>query len=167
MTTNPIDVEKAKVAFEYDKVTGVLMWSKSAHCGHMRGKAAGKMTRQGYIGVRWIGRLYMAHRLIWSIVNGECPDVVDHINGIRSDNKIENLRAANIQINNQNRHGPSRQNKTGFLGVYLSKNAPKKPFVAQIKIGGKNIYLGAFETPEQAHQAYVQGKRRLHLGSTL
>lgn len=167
MSRNPINVEQVLATFAYDEVAGILVWSPSAHCCGRRGKPAGKITKQGYVCVRWFGRRYMAHRLLWALLKGECPEVVDHINGIRNDNRIENLRAASDQINNQNRRSPTHNSVTGFLGVTLCKTSAKNPFIASIKLAGVRHYLGGFPTAEQAHAAYIDGKRRLHIGNTL
>jgi len=93
--------------------------------------------------------------------------ILDHINGNKSDNRIENLRESDHQKNSQNQRKATKRNLTGFLGVSVDRSCIPRPYVARIKAGGKNIRLGQFQTPEQAHEAYVKAKRELHAGCTI
>lgn len=106
----------------------------------------------------------MAHRIAWLIYFGHWPDGdIDHINGDRSDNRIINLRDVSRTINLQNRRSPQSTNATGYLGVHRDK----RRYVAQIKTPDRNIRIGTFRTPEEAHAAYINAKRELHEGNTL
>lgn len=84
---------------------------------------------------------------------------VDHINGIRSDNRWCNLREATRQENMCNQKVPHINNKSGYLGVYIDRT---NKFVAQIAKNNKKLYLGRFNTAEEAHQVYLQAKRKHH-----
>ena len=100
------------------------------------------------------------------LVHGEDPDGhIDHVNGDRSDNRIQNLRLVDAQINNENRRTCNSNNRSGFLGVCWDKQASK--WKANITCGGKLKHLGFAATPELAHELYVQAKRQMHEGSTL
>jgi hypothetical protein len=90
---------------------------------------------------------------------------LDHINGIKRDNRIENLREATDSENQQNQKKPPAHNTSGFLGVTKYKRNGK--WVAGIKLNGKRINLGYFDTPEAAHAAYLQKKKELHPFQTL
>jgi hypothetical protein len=90
------------------------------------------------------------------------PRIIDHINGDRSDNRLSNLREANQRINNQNRHTKTKA-LSGFAGVRKQRNK----WVATITDRRKQIRIGTFETPEIAHQAYIEKKRQIHEGATI
>jgi len=93
-------------------------------------------------------------------IYGEPPKYqIDHRNGIRSDNRIENLREATSAENSQNRTIRS-DNASGYIGVFRKKRYKK--WGAQIKINKKTKFLGYFDTPEQAHKTYLAAKSELH-----
>ena len=113
----------------------------------------------GYRRIRVNGKQYRAHRLIWFMVHGKFPvNMLDHINGNKLDNRISNLREATHQENMQNKTKARLDNKSGFLGVSLNKGR----FRANIKLNGKLKYLGLFDTPKEAHEAYLKAKREHH-----
>ena len=113
----------------------------------------------GYARVK-IGRRYaMAHRLVVALVIGKWPDGhVDHKNGDKLDNRIENLRIVTPGQNSQNVDLPTRRNALGIRGVSPFKGR----YRATIQVKGKYHSLGVFDTPDEAHRAYVEAKRRLH-----
>jgi hypothetical protein len=93
--------------------------------------------------------------------NGELPrGQIDHINGIRDDDRIENLRDVSAAWNQQNRRLPQNNSFTGFLGVTKNKNR----FVARLRIDGKQVVVGSFVSPEEARAAYVSAKTTYHPG---
>jgi hypothetical protein len=144
----------------YDPVTGVFTWAIST-CNRVRvGARAGTLQKTGYRIIRIDGKNYMAHRIAWWFVHGNWPaDQIDHINGIKDDNRIANLREATNAENAQNM-GKSRRNTSGYIGVSWNKHAGK--FVSQIMINGKVKYLGLFPDKEEAHQAYLDAKVKYH-----
>jgi hypothetical protein len=96
------------------------------------------------------------------MVHGEIPkNQIDHVNGDKSDNRIENLRQATPTQNSCN-VGKRARNKSGFKGVSYEPKSKKNPFIAQIQVGGKKVYLGCFQTAEVAHGAYVKASAELH-----
>lgn len=99
---------------------------------------------QGWIG----GALHTAHRVAWAIHHGKWPtDQIDHINGVKTDNRITNLREVSNQQNQQN--ATMRKNNTsGVTGVYWYKDGKK--WHAQIRVGKKRMHLGYFDTLEEA-----------------
>lgn len=124
------------------------------------GKPAGYKSN-GYIKLRYGKARALAHRLVWRIVYGEWPaGQIDHINGDRADNRIENLRLATQAENQQNRRIPGRRNKSGFLGVSWDRVVGM--WHAQIAKDGICYPIGWFETPEEAHAAYLKAKMKLH-----
>ena len=84
---------------------------------------------------------------------------IDHINGVRCDNRFSNLREATAAENGQNQAVP-RHNTSGFMGVHWNRRAGN--WQARIMIAGRNKYLGYFDTPEAAHAAYCAAKAKHH-----
>jgi hypothetical protein len=93
--------------------------------------------------------------MVWAMTYGEWPDELDHINGIKHDNRIANLRQATPKENAFNR-GAHKNNTSGYKGVCFYKKNGKY----QATVNG--IYLGRFDTPELAHAAYCAEADRLH-----
>ena len=126
----------------------------NAHDGH------------GYILIGIAGKRYKAHRLAFLYMTGSFPaNDVDHINGIRDDNRWVNLRDATQTINSQNLRKPRENNKSGYLGVFWHKASGK--WGAAITINSKGIHLGLFTVKEEAAARYLEKKRELHLGCTI
>ena len=90
---------------------------------------------------------YLAHRIVFYMYYGYSPEQIDHINGNKSDNRIENLRAATPAQNAQNRAIKST-NGTGYKGVRTHKRTTR--FHATLHINGKSRHLGTFDTKELA-----------------
>lgn len=144
-------------AFSYDAETGDIRWLVSP-CGRAKaGELAGRIDRQGYRVLSYRRKFYLAHRVAWLFAYGEWPNgVIDHINLDRADNRIANLRVATVSQNSAN----CAVRRTGLKGVCFSAKAGR--FRAQIKCGGKNHYLGSFDTEADAHAAYLAAAQRLH-----
>ena len=153
--------EQAEASVCYSPLLGTF----SYRSGPRAGRLLSSKTKHGYAVVRVNGVQHLAHRVAWLLSTGEMPDgVIDHINGDRADNRIANLRVVDVTLNNQNRCAPQRDNKTSkFLGVCSWTRCPGK-FRAQIKVMGKKVHLGVFDSEEEAAAAYIEAKRRLHLG---
>ena len=162
MSSRDLTAETLREYLSYDPETGVFTRIKSTTRPDRVGAVAGALDRQGHVQIRVLGTLHMAHRLAWLYTYGAWPtETIDHINGIKTDNRIANLRNVSQQLNNQNQiksRGPS-----GYLGV--SKYRDK--WRAQIRLSGVSIHIGYFYTPEEAHAAYVEAKRKLHAGCTI
>jgi len=103
----------------------------------------------------------------WLLSYGCWPESqVDHINGLRSDNRLVNLRAATASENSQNMRGPMKSNRTSkFLGVSWKKREQR--WCAQIQVAGKRRHLGLFADEDAASRAYLAAKRELHPYQTL
>lgn len=146
--------------FGYDKRTGELYYITGGN-NRVAGASAGGVVTKGYIQVRVDGVAYMAHRIIWMWVKGKIPDCeIDHRNGVKGDNRIENLREATDSQNSQNQHRAKVTNKSGYLGV--SRHRRKWRAIIKPSLGSKSIILGSFDSPEDASAAYQAAKSRLH-----
>lgn len=158
-----LTVERVTELLRYDAGTGVLTWAANRPRLPLAGVKAGAANGNGYVRVYVDGRPHYAHRLAWMLHYQEHPpELIDHINGDPSDNKICNLRAANKRINAENLKRARRDNSCGLLGVSPSQNG--RAWVAQIVVSGRYRRLGTFSTPEEAHAAYLAAKRQLHQG---
>jgi hypothetical protein len=160
------DVAELRRVLHYNPDTGVFTWACQLSYRGKIGDVAGAIDGNGYrmIGVR--GRQLHAHRLAWLYIHGKWPEAdIDHIDGVRSANRIANLRAVPRSVNAQNLKGPMRNSTTGFLGV--TTDSRDGMFVVKIGLDGKHHYLGRYETAPEAHAAYLRAKRRLHEGCTL
>lgn len=155
----------------YEPDTGVLRWRErprrhfhedqthQAWNTKFAGKAAGCLAKDGYLRIS-IGNLpYPAHRIIWLMLTGEQPEQIDHRNLNRSNNRLENLRAAPSGENHHNVRKLST-NTSGFKGVCWHSNTQK--WLARIYHAGKAHHLGLYSTPEAAHAAYCEASARLH-----
>ena len=139
---------------------GELVWKVSTSNRVKIGDIAGSTSNStGYRRIIVNRKQYRAHRLIWFMVHGKFPvNMIDHINGNKLDNRISNLREATHQENMQNKTKARSDNKSGFLGVHLHR----KKFLARIHVNNRRKILGSFDTPEEAHEAYLAAKRELH-----
>jgi hypothetical protein len=159
-----ITPEHVREILDYDPQTGLLKWRKKVAQRVHIGDVAGSKHHSGYLSVFTLGRSHRVHRLAWMHYYGtQPPKFIDHINGLRHDNRIANLRAATAETNAQNRRSAVRNAASGLLGV--GKN--RKNWQAYIRINGKPTYLGTFKTPEEAHQVYIEAKRKFHSGCTI
>jgi hypothetical protein len=150
--------EAIRAAIAYDPHSGSLTWLVDS--GRARaGKEAGFSDERGSRSVIIAGRRLKAHRVAWLLTYGEWPDLeVDHIDGDPSNNRLSNLRLANHTQNlgNMKRR---RDNATGFKGVHYHKAARR--YCAQVCAGKVRHYLGLFDTPQEAHAAYIAAAERL------
>lgn len=145
----------------YDPETGILKWLKFRGGPTAKsGSVAGYKRKDGYNQVRVKMKMFKTHRLIWFYVHGEWPSgEIDHINGIKDDNRLCNLREATRGQNVRN-IGRRKSNTTGFIGV--TKNTRGGKWSARISFNGNLYNIGSFETPELAHAAYCEKAKELH-----
>lgn len=160
-----LTAEQLKTTLNYDAETGVFTWrirpSKAVKAGDVAGCVE---KRIGYITIGIAGRIYKAHRLAWLYTHGEWPrGLIDHINGNKADNRICNLRDVFADGNSQNVRKPNVRNKSGFMGVIWFQNKWR----ASMSVNGKSKWLGDYSTPEEAHQVYLEAKRKYHAACTI
>ena len=155
-----IHQDRLQKLLDYDPDTGLFTWLVRTNKRIKIGAAAGSPHNEGYRQIKIDGEKHLAHRLAWLWMTGDWPaHQLDHINGIRDDNRWDNLREATQAENNQNM-AMHRDNTSGFMGVCWHRLAGK--WMAQIRVAGRSRYLGLFTTPEAAHEAYVAAKSELH-----
>lgn len=166
MATADVTPDRFRECFQYNPSTGALYWKVSRGRVAAGAKVAFVRT-DGYVGVSVDGVRCVAHRVIWAIVYGHHPEhQIDHVNGDRQDNRIKNLRDVPHLVNMQNMRDAQSHNKYGhLLGAHFHKN--DRRWRSNINVGGKLVSLGAFDTEQQAHEAYVQAKRAYHPGCTI
>jgi hypothetical protein len=159
-----LDQAALKKLLSYDAATGVFVWLVGG--GKTKVGAIAGSFSDGYVSVYVLGKPYKAHRLAWLYSTGSWPaSDVDHINGDRSDNRIDNLRLVSKAQNRQNVRRAADGNSTNLLGV--SKDSNSSSFRSRIQVDGKSVYLGSFKSAEEAHNAYVLAKRKYHSHGTL
>lgn len=155
----PVSVAELREHFSYDEHTGIIR-SKTNRRNVHAGEIVGTPDRQGYIVTTLFKRPLKQHRMAWAMTHGAWPaGMIDHINGDKQDNRIENLRVVSNAQNKQNVSKPAN-NTSGFMGVSFHK--PSGKWVANIKVDGKAHYLGLHEAPSDAHAAYLSAKATLH-----
>jgi hypothetical protein len=141
---------------DYNPATGALIWRARIDNKVRAGLPAGCLTDRGYVRLSILGVSYLAHRVAWKMHHEQDPlGEIDHVNGNRSDNRAANLRIATTSQNHGNR--VRKNSAIGLKGV----TRDKKKYRAQLMVGKKNIYLGNFATPQDAHNAYLVKAREV------
>ena len=145
--------------FEYRD--GLLYWRGVIHPNkqYLLAKPAGSMHVTGYRHVTWLNKPMKAHRLIFLMHHGYLPKEVDHINGDRADNRVENLRPANRSENQCNR-GALASNTSGFPGVSWHKKS--KAWVVRVMKNGKSNLIGYFKDLELAGLVAEEARTKFH-----
>ena len=141
------DVEELHRLFRYDRETGKLYWKIATTNSIKVGDEAGSPHSQGYICVVVQSKSYYVHRIIYKMCHKvEPPTYIDHINKIKSDNRLENLREIG--------HGHNVRRSMNGKGVYV-ETGRKKKYSAKLKFNGKEHRIGRFYTYEEARQKVV------------
>lgn len=161
-STSELTAEQFRRLYHYDPDTGVITKRVRSNADHGENIPIGSLSK-GYIRILIGKRLHFAHRLAFLYMTGEWPSqVIDHINGNRSDNRFCNLRDVDQGTNALNKDFDHVQNKHGFAGVRLETNGKK--FKASIRFRRETIQLGNYDTPEEAHLAYVKAQSKARKG---
>ena len=170
MSTKPkLTAQRLREMLDYEPETGVFTWLErdfpnTSNTGLVRwwnetyaNQVAGSIC-EGYMRIGIEGQTFWAHRLACLYMTGAWPEagkVVDHVDRNKSNNSWKNLRIASHRLNSLNIEKP--HNPTGLTGVTPHRGRWK----AQCRHKGKRFHLGMFDTPEEAHQAYLQKQREL------
>jgi len=154
--------QRVKALLDYDPATGVFTWRETVRGRNtVAGAVAGCVSQKtGYRSVGIDGGKQRANRLAWFWMTGQWPErLVDHENGVKNDDRWDNLRHATKGQNNSNSRLKSN-NRSGYKGVVYRKSMGK--WTAQITVKRMHKHLGTFDTPEAAHAAYVSAANRDH-----
>lgn len=170
------DQQILRELLRYDDDTGMLWWRErhakffqdtdrfpaQAQANIWNGKNAGKVafsriSANGYFVGSIFGQLHLSHRVIWKMITGDEPKVIDHISGNKLDNRFSNLRSTDFRGNSTNQK-TYVTNRTGQNGVTMT---PYGRYKAQIGNNGATEYLGCFGTMSEAVAARAAAERRL------
>lgn len=152
--------DRVRSLLDYDLDTGWLIWKQSTSNRVSVGRRAGNVNSLGYRQIMIDGVNYSAHRLIWLHVRGVWPEhEIDHINGVRDDNRLSNLRSAGRSCNARNA-AMQKNNTSGFKGVSWNKQVRK--WRARIVVNGVEYPLGDFDQIEMAAAAREKAAHQLH-----
>lgn len=155
-----VSVSHLKKILDYNPETGIFTWlirPRRRACSPVAGTIS-----LGYRRICIKQHHYSAHQLAWLYVTGQwAGGEIDHINGVKDDNRWVNLRKADRQTNQANSK-IRVSNKTGFKGAG-SPLAGRRKFPARITVNYKTLWLGSFDTAQEAHDAYLAAARE-HFG---
>jgi hypothetical protein len=149
--------QELKELLDYDPETGVFKWKVDHTCNVKIGTVAGTINNNGYLYIGVNNKSYRAHRLAWLYMTGSWPkDDIDHINGCKTDNRIENLRDVS---NRDNQCNKTRHRNGRLPGASWHKRL--KRWQARICINNESNFLGYFDTEFEAHEAYLTAKAQI------
>jgi hypothetical protein len=150
--------ERLKELLHYNPETGIFTW-RVCRQAIKNGSVAGTVNGRHYVQIVLDRRIYLAHRLAWLYMRGAFPSSIDHRDGNPSNNAWNNLRLATALQNGKNRKR-STKNTTGFKGVSWWRKVGK--YAAEIRVDGKRIWLGHFDTAHEAYQVYCRAAQKYH-----
>jgi hypothetical protein len=150
-------IEAIKQDFKYDPDTGTFIRIRSRIKKYV-GQISGSLTNSGYLKFKCRGIDVMAHRGAWAVTHGYWPVEIDHINKIKTDNRLDNLQEVTSSLNSH-LVGKRNNNSSGYLGVSWHKASNK--WRADISRQGERTTLGYFNDPAIAYEVYLKEKLKL------
>ena len=160
MTHQILTQERLRFLLDYDPNTGVLTWRAKPSRGIKVGRQAGTPTSEGYLALQINKKKMFAHRAIWLYVHGVWPpEEIDHINHVRNDNRLCNLRLAN-RLENSHNTQKHVKNMSGHKGVAWHNRNQK--WQVQLQANRKTFYVGQFAQLADAVQARAIAEIFLH-----
>lgn len=154
-------LEQAKRMLRFDEEAGKFYWVAPLRSRAQVGDEAGSISGGGYVRISICRHYVKGHHLAFAWAHGRWPlKQIDHINGVRADNRPCNLREVTPGQNSQNKGCAQSNSKSGLLGAHWDKRFKK--WTSEIMVNGRKNRLGRFETAEAAHQAYLAAKAALH-----
>ena len=165
MAASIISPDELRRHVSYDPLTGIV--TRLAGVERYKGKVAGNRRPDGYWVLQVAGRNMLAHRIGWILSHGPIPVgcQIDHRDGDRSNDRLDNLRCGSHADNQHNRKQALVDSRCGLMGVRFHRQSGK--WQSRITVSSKEICLGYHSTPEAAHAAYLTAKRELHPFGTL
>lgn len=155
-----LDIDFLKSVLEYREDVGELFWKVTRSQNARKGSAAGTDHNSGYRAVHLCGKIYLSHRLIWAIMYGNWPiNYIDHIDGNKKNNKLENLREASKSQNCQNSR-VRKDSTSGSKGV--NWHTRKKKWTVRVQANKARKFIGYFDTFEEATIAAKMAQEELH-----
>lgn len=164
-----LTIERVRELFRFDSEIGVFT-RRVTVANALAGSECHCIRKDGYEQISIDGVRYLSHRLAWFVTHGTWPvNGIDHMNGVRTDNRPANLREADHSENGQNQRRPKAHvgRTSRFLGVCRAKTSSARPWLSQIKAEGKNRFLGHYATEEEASEVYLAAKALLHPFQTI
>lgn len=159
MSKQPLTHERLLHLLSYNEVEGVFTWNVTNSARATAGKRAGTINGPGYRCIQLDGVIYTEHRLAMFYVNGTWTEFVDHINGVRSDNRMANLREATPLSNSWN-SALRRNNTSGYTGVCWHKQNRK--WKVQLQFKGKSYSFGLYDDVHEAGKVADRERENLH-----
>ena len=158
---NSITQTDCQALFKYNSDTGILTWRERSDVPknwntRYAGTEAGSEHVYGYRNVCINYISYPVHRIVWLYVHGSWPNEIDHINRVRNDNRLINLRSVTRSENNKN-HSMQNNNTTGITGVTRRSNGI---YEARISINGKRKHLGQSRSLEKAIRIRILAEKK-------
>ena len=152
---NELTQELVKELFTYRKDGNLIRRVRTSTCCRV-GEVAGSRLNSGYIQMTIKSKKYLLHRLIFLYHHGYLPEVVDHIDGSRFNNRVENLRPATKSQNSSS--SKRKPGKSKYIGVYKPLNSHR--YKATITVNKKSIHLGMFDTAEEARDVRREAEKK-------
>lgn len=146
------DIDLLNELLSYNPITGLVHRKCDIGKRHKAGELVGS-DAQGWLRMCINGEYYLLHRIVWYMHTGNdpYPYEIDHINRVRTDNRIDNLRLVTLKENSKNK-SLYNTNRSGYPGVFKRGNR----YMAQYKLDGVKHYVGTYDDAYQAHLAIVE-----------
>lgn len=155
-----LTVERLRELLDYDPETGVFTWRCRRANRPFEGRIAGSTHKRGYVVLKIEGKSVLAHRAAWAHYYGAWPEHdLDHQDTDKTNQRISNLRPATDIENGYNRR-TKKDNTSGYKGVSVHTQTGR--WQARIVVNKKRMWLGFFDTAEEAHAAYVRAAQMYH-----
>jgi hypothetical protein len=155
----PNEIDQCLMHHLFDYIDGHLYWKINRGGFKCKGAKAGRVSPYGYTIIEINGVPYQEHHLVWLFHYGKMPAMLDHIDGNRSNNKVDNLRECTRAQNMHNRK-ICKRNTVGVKGVRFRKD--NKKYEARIAVNQKRFVLGSFDDLELAELVMQMAREKFH-----